>query len=342
MPLGHFDRPQIGSPERSNPQSSNYIIDWWSPTRPHKKESQTNKQNPSDGDIPTRNRFSPLENLSDTTQKKDVPKRREQTRSIRDTHKEEPRTEQMEFPPLPNTSSTNVDKFITMKIEGNVKNKEKIFRELKAKANLDRGDITEIRDGSLLIKTRSPITTGKLLKVNKILNYEVRTNINERLSQTRCTIYATGLMQLSEAELLEDFADRGIVAVKRFKKRTEGGITDTPIHLLTFDSLNPPTHIYHGWVKYYTRRYIPKPRQCFKCFKFGHIAGVCRGLEQLCINCATTGHKPTECKNETRCSQCGEGHISTSRNCKHFKLHNRTQELKEIKRLSHKDAFIQA
>ena len=149
-------------------------------------------------------------------------------------------------------------------------------------------------------------------------------------------------MQLREAELLEDFADRGIVAVKRFKKRTEGGITDTPIHLLTFDSLNPPTHIYHGWVKYYTRRYIPKPRQCFKCFKFGHIAGVCRGLEQLCINCATTGHKPTECKNETRCSQCGEGHISTSRNCKHYKLHNRIQELKEIKRLSHKDAFTQA
>lgn len=336
--------------------------DWWSPERPHGRRNQQKNRTMTnticDEVIVTENRFKILEetneerysnastNMTERIQRGSTNQNRNQKKNIKEMKTPETGRARisnlMDFPPLPGMGCQNIDKFITLKMNSQIKNRERLYRELKKNANTNREDITEIRDGSLLIKSRTAKTTAAILKIKNITNIDVSTSINQRLSQSRCTIYSTSLMELSESELLEDFADRGVVEIKRFKKKINGELCDTPIHLLTFDDLNPPSHIYHGWVKYSTRRYIPQPRQCFKCFKYGHIAIGCRSTEEICDNCAQTKHSPPTCKRETRCALCLENHKPTSKQCIHYKMHQRTQEIKETEKVSHREALTRA
>ena len=330
----------------------------WSPGRLHGSRNLRRKghspEQPANSRVITHNRFSVLEDENLGTHisghEKEKFKERSKNQNLERSMENSYRNNREPYykPPsmLPSyprdIGNQRIDKFLNIKIHGGLKNRERMFREIKKNINLNRGDISELRDGSLLIKSRSTDTTQKLLSLKKIANTDVTIAINQRLSQSRCTIYATSLLQHSESELAEDFEDRGVVEVRRIKKRINGDLIDTPIHILTFDSLEPPDQIYHGWVKYSTRRYIPRPRQCFNCFKFGHIAIACRTTEQICINCARTKHTESRCGAPTECALCGGDHTATSKACPHYKLHNRTQEIKEIEKTTHREAFTRA
>ena len=341
------------APQRETNKNIKDNATQWSPGRLHGGQSQTKKssrkQEYNEYETSTLNRFSileqnkPDEQISTSIQSTSYAAKASNNKVNRQIkNHENNRHTTVEFPPLPTMAHSNIHKFLKISVANGIRNRERMFQELKKKTNLSREDITEIRDGSLLIKSRSPKITEDILNLKNIANSEVTTSINVRLSQARCTIYAKSLLSHTESELQEDFADRGVVEVKRFKKRVNGELEDTPIHLLTFDNLNPPSYIYHGWVKYSTRRYIPQPRQCYKCFKFGHISIGCRSTVQLCATCSQDGHENSQCRNQVKCLHCGENHKPTSKQCAIYKLHHRTQTIKELEQLSHREALIKA
>ncbi|CAF2792908.1 unnamed protein product [Rotaria sp. Silwood2] len=68
--------------------------------------------------------------------------------------------------------------------------------------------------------------------------------------------------------------------------------------------------------------YNNKPCQCYKCFKYGHVAKYCKSENQVCSRCGTHNHKYDNCPNSNQqpiCCNCKGEHSSTSTDCPKFK-----------------------
>jgi hypothetical protein len=82
---------------------------------------------------------------------------------------------------------------------------------------------------------------------------------------------------------------------------------------------------------YNPEKYTPELNitQCFKCYKFGHIAKHCKN-EQKCGNCGEKGHETSDCDNNTKCAGCGEPHPAWHIECS--KRDEEGNRLKALKR----------
>lgn len=58
--------------------------------------------------------------------------------------------------------------------------------------------------------------------------------------------------------------------------------------------------------------YVEPVIQCFKCYRYGHIKGNCRG-EIKCAVCGEQAHG--NCQKSVRCRNCGGNHKSISKVC---------------------------
>jgi hypothetical protein len=68
---------------------------------------------------------------------------------------------------------------------------------------------------------------------------------------------------------------------------------------------------------YNTEKYTPQYQltQCYKCQRFGHKAGHCRGKER-CAKCSGDDHTTRECQtNEPKCTNCGDDHTAWHPDC---------------------------
>jgi hypothetical protein len=69
-------------------------------------------------------------------------------------------------------------------------------------------------------------------------------------------------------------------------------------------------------------KYSNKPAQCYKCFKFGHIAKYCKAEKQICSQCGEEDHKYDNCPNRNKsplCRNCKGDHSATSTDCSKYK-----------------------
>ena len=60
---------------------------------------------------------------------------------------------------------------------------------------------------------------------------------------------------------------------------------------------------------------IQRPTQCYKCFKFNHIAKYCNSDSELCSNCGMAGHRKIDCAGPAKCINCLQAHSSDNREC---------------------------
>ena len=97
--------------------------------------------------------------------------------------------------------------------------------------------------------------------------------------------------------------------------------------LLTFNSTTVPTNIHIGPYFIKVSTYIPHPVRYFKCQKFGHGKGQCKGRE-TCFRCSEEGHDGMNCTNTIKCFNCKESHMSSSKDCPIYK---REKEILKIK-----------
>lgn len=82
------------------------------------------------------------------------------------------------------------------------------------------------------------------------------------------------------------------------------------------DSL--PAHVKVGHFRQPVRPYVPKPLQCHKCLKIGHVAAVC-GSATVCSKCAGP-HKTSDCSEGTlKCANCEGPHDASSKKCPRMK-----------------------
>lgn len=73
--------------------------------------------------------------------------------------------------------------------------------------------------------------------------------------------------------------------------------------------LNREGKIKLGWIKAKIILIDPAPRQCFRCWEYGHIKAQCRNTRDRANNyyrCGKEGHRAAECRDLLECALCKE------------------------------------
>lgn len=139
-------------------------------------------------------------------------------------------------------------------------------------------------------------------------------------------------------------SSKEVVSVRRLTRKskdTEGKwqITPTQTVALTFSSPILPTSIdINSWL-FDVNVYIPPVMQCMRCMRFGHMGKYCRNNEK-CSICGDA-HSYKNCKvpvNDAKCCNCNGKHIAISKECS-YKIHKINENKKKYEKSSYADLF---
>ena len=157
-----------------------------------------------------------------------------------------------------------------------------------------------------------------LLNVKKIGNFDVH---GYRPSEGKIGKHTTGVigpidLDVDTNELKELLtAPSEILNVIRLSKFRDGVKTQSMAVKIEFAGDQMPSKVKLGYISYNVREYNPPPLRCFKCQRFGHLAGGCTSKSR-CLVCGGE-HLKESCNrtNSPRCANCGKDHIASSRDC---------------------------
>lgn len=77
-----------------------------------------------------------------------------------------------------------------------------------------------------------------------------------------------------------------------------------------------------GWSVVRAELLEARPKQCYKCWEFGHTRGVCSsGTDRsaLCFKCGKADHSYRECRNELHCVLCAQEGIEANHRISSFR-----------------------
>nr|XP_037270600.1 uncharacterized protein LOC119162238 [Rhipicephalus microplus] len=97
--------------------------------------------------------------------------------------------------------------------------------------------------------------------------------------------------------------------------------------VLRFASPVPPTRVRLFRMVFEVRPSRPRPLQCRRCGRYGHIAVTCRGPER-CLRCGGHHGKDANCTNKLRCLHCGRPHSADSADCQLWQRERRLATIK--------------
>ncbi|XP_064474888.1 uncharacterized protein LOC135388931 [Ornithodoros turicata] len=157
---------------------------------------------------------------------------------------------------------------------------------------------------------------------------------------TKGVISEDELIECTEAEIQEGLSEQGVICAKRIMIRRDGKEMATKHIILSFKLHTIPTNIKAGYLSCNVRPYVPNPRRCFKCQRFGHSSLACRG-HLTCPKCAGKDHTGESCSNEYRCANCQGNHPVYSRSCPRWKDEKEVIRIKTEQNISYKAARTQ-
>ena len=177
-------------------------------------------------------------------------------------------------------------------------------------------------NGSVLVEVTSLEEKENLLSLTTLNGKSAKCAPHKLMNQSKGVIRAPLLTQFSEERLQKEFESQGVIEVKQMKKKIDGILTPLPTYVLTFDLPRLPKEIKAAWLYFDVRPYIPAPKRCFYCHRFGHVNDNCRrrlkGDKKICYNCGQDEHG--ECERTSFCVNCRENHPSVSKTCDRYVL----------------------
>ena len=178
--------------------------------------------------------------------------------------------------------------------------------------------MSELKDGDILVEVANKEQSDRIKIMKKLNGLNISVSEHKTLNCTKGTIHAKRFCDLDEEELLADLAEDHVTDIYKIKRREGDSLINTGTMILTFDHFALPKQVSIGWVYYDVREYIPNPRRCFKCQRYGHGTKVCRSQDDRCANCGEFGHMDRGCSNPTNCCNCEEPHPSYSKKCQTY------------------------
>jgi hypothetical protein len=163
----------------------------------------------------------------------------------------------------------------------------------------------------------------KLLTLHTLINEPVEVVPHERFNQSEGVITCALLKDYSEEEIVDGLSHVGVQKAYRMKRKNDNGeLENTTTLILTFNTCNPPDRIrIIAGLSERVRPYIPLPRRCFKCQKYGHPKKNCRNEIEICARCSEPcheNHSSNDCTGAIKCYHCKEPHLTTSKKCQRY------------------------
>ncbi|XP_064483996.1 uncharacterized protein LOC135396745 [Ornithodoros turicata] len=198
----------------------------------------------------------------------------------------------------------------------------------------------KLTTGDLQIEVQTRQQSSTLLSLNRIPDVPVKVSRHRTLNIVKGVISEHELLDCSDAEIEEGLKDEGVVTARRITMRRDGKEIATKHIVISFQLHKLPTTIKAGYINCHVRPYIPNPRRCFKCQRFGQGSQVCRG-QATCPKCAGTDHAAETCEKHVRCANCKGNHPVYSRSCPRWKEEKDILKVKVTQNLSYRDAKAQ-
>lgn len=216
-------------------------------------------------------------------------------------------------------------------------------------------NVKRLRDGTVLIETIDKKQAETLLKMMKLsAEINVKVEYHPTLNTTKGTIYCPDLISINDEIILEELKDQKVVEIRRILKKKPGiqqqinnstdsnfkkdNLVDTGVFVLTFNLPQAPKDLRVGIHKCDVKLYVPVPRRCFKCQRFGHGKLHCKSFVGTCGLCADIQHEPEKCIKPVKCVNCLQSHPTWSRECPKFQQEQEIQRIQTIDRVSNSEA----
>ena len=220
----------------------------------------------------------------------------------------------------------NFDEF-SVRIKG-VKRSMRLYNPIEINRNLYNflggkyKDIKVLSSGDLLVKCKDGKQMNKLLKCDNLGDESKPIEIRAEVFKTKPTeikgVISGVPLELSEEEIKQSLAGQLVSFVKRLPHRTGKGVMQSGSVLLCFTSRTLPPVVDIGYLRFRTRAYIPPPKRCFNCNRYGHLAKQCRSAHR-CTKCGGR-HLYEKCDtNVLKCVNCGGAHSAGYAGCPRYR-----------------------
>ncbi|XP_064482546.1 uncharacterized protein LOC135395237 [Ornithodoros turicata] len=198
----------------------------------------------------------------------------------------------------------------------------------------------KLSSGDIQVQVENRKQSSALYSLTHIGETAVTVSSHRTLNIVRGVISESELLECSDSELEEGLADEGVVLAKRIVMRRDGKEVPTKHVVLSFKLHSLPSTIKAGYLNCHVRAYIPNPRRCYKCQKFGHGSQVCRG-QAVCARCAGKDHSSETCSNDIRCTNCEGNHPAYSRSCPFWQEEKQVLKIKFEQNVTYRAARAQ-
>lgn len=217
------------------------------------------------------------------------------------------------------------------KIQENIDNK---FRRVD--------NVKKLRNEKLLVLVKNRKQGDEFLKTTRIGDLGlVKCEDHKGLNTSKGVIYCPDLIEETDEDILRRLKTQNVLEIYRIKKKNSNNeIIETPLIILTFDTPRQVKEIKLGYQVTEVREYIPNPKRCLKCQRFGHIQKLCKSVE-VCSICLDEMHKKDNCHAPTpKCMNCNNipPHQSSSRECPTFKEELEVQKIIVRTRKTYREA----
>ena len=169
---------------------------------------------------------------------------------------------------------------------------------------------------TLLLEASSKSQSDKIRNLRTIANLPVAVSPFSRLNTVRGIVRSKAMSQCTQEELLECLSGQRVTEIRRLKAKRDGELVELDTYILTFQTSALPRVVkLSDWHTELVDEYVERPRQCFRCQKFGHVAKHCRQQQDTCGHCGTVGHKRDSCNNRLTCFHCNAPHHASDKTC---------------------------
>lgn len=190
----------------------------------------------------------------------------------------------------------------------------------------------------ITVHVRDGTAMRGLLALNKLGPYTVQCSQPISHCEWKGVIGPIGVYTPDE-ELLAALREQNEVNITNVFRITKGKEkTPTLCMKLVFDSPVLPEYIHLNYQRLKVRRFFEKPRQCFQCQAYGHVATNCKGKTK-CVVCAGN-HSVRECPKEgtVKCANCGQSHTASFGGCLAAKNAQRVEKIRTTQGLTYSEA----
>ena len=203
------------------------------------------------------------------------------------------------------------------------------------------GSVSDIRilpSGDLFVKCTDSSQFNKLIACDNLGEsgkpIEVRVEPFQFKSPETKGVISDVPLDLSDDEIKQSLVGQHVCFVKRLPYRSGKDVGPSRSVLVCFNSTILPAVVNIGYLRFRPRPFVPPPRRCFNCCRYGHQAKQCRSA----IRCTKCGgrHKYEEClTNNPKCVNCGGMHSAGYGGCPRYREESAINSLMVKKKVNY-------